>query len=576
MCYIEALRRLREKFDFDIEKDRRKFVEELENWIHTQVSQLNLAFNDVDKNHLFAEACRKSQLPDFKLILKKEEIDRLLTDALYGRNRFIWLAIKTGYRDEPDLDCSDGKPVTRRTTALHHAARLNDRLIPEVLPIVHDLFQVYDKFEANYVDEDGLTHLHVACLFGCEDAVEKFLDLGADPNCRVASTGCTTLHLASRLPVVLRGYTNERRDKLVELLLEYGANPNLADARGRTALHWICKELGDDWFLAQILMVLCDERFRPVQLNARDKLGNTPLSLAMESENELLVKYLHYESANCRRAIDFEREKLLTGPIESTMNPFYANDGTSAGRPRGHIEHWPPLGSPPASPPPASPPPPAFDWATIIRRLRIAELLRHWNLSFHGDETDQATWEFLERLGEFFSYYAGDRDFGQQQEILIALPCVFVGPAAIEWYEAWRPKLRTWRDFREAFEARFCDHYREIVYGCRQRLRETMSEFVARLRDIVSRVRHRWWCSEKELVELVFKNVLPEYRYWMRRYLDKIDSLSTLEDYGHMFELLEKEEDEERLLKQLIERLESSPDLKSKVNLDDDDNFAWK
>ncbi|KAL7296171.1 hypothetical protein TKK_0010711 [Trichogramma kaykai] len=254
------------------------------------------------------------------------------------------------------------------------------------------------------------------------------------------------------------------------------------------------------------------------------------------------------------------------------MNRFYEKDGTSAGRPRCHVEDWPALGSPPTSPP-ASPPPPAFDLPTVIRRMRIAELLRHWNLSFHGDETDQATWEFLERLGEFFRYYAGDRDFGQQQEILMALPCVFVGPAAAEWYTAWRPKLRTWRDFREAFEARFCDHYREIVYDCRQRLGETMSEFVARLRDIVSRIRHPWWCSQKELVELVFKNVLPEYRYWMRRYLDKIDSLSTLEDYGRLFEFMEKEDDEERLLKQLIERLEISPDLKSKVNLDDDDNF---
>ncbi|CAB0030497.1 unnamed protein product [Trichogramma brassicae] len=244
------------------------------------------------------------------------------------------------------------------------------------------------------------------------------------------------------------------------------------------------------------------------------------------------------------------------------MSHFYANNGRFDGKP--YVEHWPTLGrSPPASPP-ASPPPPAFDWATIIRRMRIAELLRRWNLSFRGDETDQATWEFLERLGEFFRRHAGARDFAQQQEILIALPCVFTGPAALEWYTAWRPKLRTWRDFREAFEARFCDHYREIVYDCRQRLGEKMSEFVARLRDIVSRIRHQWWGDERELVQLVFKNVLPEYRYWMKRYRDRIDSLSTLEEYGSLFELLDKEEDTERLLKHMIERLESPPDLKNR------------
>ncbi|KAL7296170.1 hypothetical protein TKK_0010710 [Trichogramma kaykai] len=221
MYDIEALRRLREKFDFDDEKDRRKFVKQLErcikDWVD-QLSKLNLTSKDVDNDCLPTETCRKSQLPDLKLILEKEEIDRLLTDALYGRNRFILLAIETS----------------------------------------------------------GLTHLHVACLFGCEDAARLLLKHGADP--------------------------------MVRLLLEHGANPNLSDARGRTALHWICEELGDDWFLAQMLLELCDERFRPLRLDARDELGDTPLNLAMESENELLVRLLLMNGAD--RALTVRQDVL--------------------------------------------------------------------------------------------------------------------------------------------------------------------------------------------------------------------------------------------------------------------------
>ncbi|KAL7296169.1 hypothetical protein TKK_0010710 [Trichogramma kaykai] len=124
--------------------------------------------------------------------------------------------------------------------------------------------------------KSGLTHLHVACLFGCEDAARLLLKHGADP--------------------------------MVRLLLEHGANPNLSDARGRTALHWICEELGDDWFLAQMLLELCDERFRPLRLDARDELGDTPLNLAMESENELLVRLLLMNGAD--RALTVRQDVL--------------------------------------------------------------------------------------------------------------------------------------------------------------------------------------------------------------------------------------------------------------------------
>ncbi|CAB0040997.1 unnamed protein product [Trichogramma brassicae] len=118
-----------------------------------------------------------------------------------SEEQFIEFVARSGYKDEPELD-EDGKPQLRHTTAVHCAAR-NDEF-----EVLHNLFKIYHRFDVNYMDDEGLTHFHVACEYGYDEIVEKFLELGQDPNCLGGSVE-PPLHRALK----------HKRKKVVESLL---------------------------------------------------------------------------------------------------------------------------------------------------------------------------------------------------------------------------------------------------------------------------------------------------------------------------------------------------------------------
>ncbi|CAB0041185.1 unnamed protein product [Trichogramma brassicae] len=120
--------------------------------------------------------------------------------------------------------------------------------------------------------------------FGCDDAVEKFLEAGQDPNVIWKKTGDTPLHLAA-------DSTSRNRQYVIELLLRSGADPNLANAKGFTPLHILClKDDGNDF--VEILFKVCDEKQQLVQIDAKDNSGNSPLNLAVDWNKQKTVEAL--------------------------------------------------------------------------------------------------------------------------------------------------------------------------------------------------------------------------------------------------------------------------------------------
>ncbi|CAB0039850.1 unnamed protein product [Trichogramma brassicae] len=183
---IEGLKNLRENVNWEIEKERYSLLEQLyflfKNW--------------------------KGQFPNLQEIFRSGEIECLITDSMndgYG-HLFAESVARIGYKDEPKVD-NDGRSSPRRTTPIHRASKY------KLYHLLNILFKIYNRFDVNYTDESGYTHFRVACQFGSYDVVEKFLELGQDPNCIWPKTNDSPLHLALEF-----GNT-----EIAELLLRRGA-----------------------------------------------------------------------------------------------------------------------------------------------------------------------------------------------------------------------------------------------------------------------------------------------------------------------------------------------------------------
>ncbi|KAL7303232.1 hypothetical protein TKK_0004433 [Trichogramma kaykai] len=271
---LRKLEIIRRRIDWEVRNERQMFINQLDDLIEAWTEQAVISKRQKTELEL------SIKLRD---ILEPKEIDEVIIDSLKSKSEsvvrvLIQFAIETDYEDEPDFN-EDAGPLVRRITPIHHSARGRSGL-RRIL--IAELFQIYRRFDVNYIDVSGLTHFHVACMSGCDDAVEKFLEHNQDPNCVWRETGDSPLHLAS-------AYGNMR---IVHLLLRSGADPNLANKAGSTPLHVICRESLKGLKMAVWLFEASHEKYRPVQVDAQDEVGNTPLHLALHCGSKDLFEWL--------------------------------------------------------------------------------------------------------------------------------------------------------------------------------------------------------------------------------------------------------------------------------------------
>ncbi|CAB0042286.1 unnamed protein product [Trichogramma brassicae] len=122
--------------------------------------------------------------------------------------------------------------------------------------------------------------------------------------------GNTSLHLA-----LFHGNKG-----MAELLLRNGSDPNLSDAEGSTALHFICKDyyhkLGE---FVELFFKICDDNRQFVQIDAQDKLGRTPLQWAVANVKPLVVNLLLYRGAEMSRFV-FPTESFYGARFNPKIN----------------------------------------------------------------------------------------------------------------------------------------------------------------------------------------------------------------------------------------------------------------
>jgi ankyrin repeat protein len=159
----------------------------------------------------------------------------------------------------------------------------------------------------NLSDEDGWTPLHSASSAGHEDMVKMLLSQNAQVEAQTNQKR-TPLHYAAS-----KGHAN-----ITQLLLEAGADPSVTDILGNTPLHRsaACGKLKSMQLLIKSQAKKKETKGGSVKVDVRNKLGETPLLLACQSDHRQCAVVLVAEGADLEAESEQEGETPLKASEE--------------------------------------------------------------------------------------------------------------------------------------------------------------------------------------------------------------------------------------------------------------------
>jgi ankyrin repeat protein len=166
-----------------------------------------------------------------------------------------------------DLPTDGRDPLPLIKALLKKGANPNART--DTVP-VHGLMQ----FDASWVNFDGQTPFVRAALSGDIDVMRLLLESGADPN--IATTQGTTALMAAAginwIPGQTYSHSEAEYVEAVKLCLERGADVNAPNSLGLTAMHGAANR---GW--ESVIQILADHGAR---LDVKDNAGRTPMIFA--------------------------------------------------------------------------------------------------------------------------------------------------------------------------------------------------------------------------------------------------------------------------------------------------------